>query len=159
MNGYEEILSLIAKKLVIHRENFPMTIIYFRSLQYCGIACKYFHNFFGNNDQYVNNEKVPAARLFAQFLFPQTRLMKKEIIEKIKKKNSRIRVLFAFIALGMGVNVPYFESIIHISPQGSLKSYMQEIGRAGRIDQLATTTLYYNMSDISNDRKSVDESL
>ena len=53
--------------------------------------------------------------------------MKKSIISEIKEENSRIRVLFATSALGMGVNAPYVEHIIHISPPSNLESYMAPI--------------------------------
>ena len=84
--------------------------------------------------------------------------MKKSIISEIKKENSRIRVLFATSALGMGVNVPFVEHIIHITPSSSIESYMQETGRAGRTGIPSRATLYYNNADIANNNKHVPRS-
>ena len=99
------------------------------------------------------------ARLFALFHSPQTSQMKKELIEEIKKKDSRVRVLFATSALGMGVDAPYVAQVIHISPPSTLECYMQEIGRAGCIGTQSYATLYYNNSDIGNHKKHIQDSM
>ena len=104
-------------------------------------------------------QKDPSGRLFAQFHAPQTKRMKKSIISEIKEENSRIRVLLATSALGMGVNAPYVEHIIHISPPSNLESYMQEIGRAGRTGKPACATLFYNNSDIASNKVHVQEQM
>ncbi|XP_057310479.1 probable ATP-dependent DNA helicase RecS [Hydractinia symbiolongicarpus] len=74
--------------------------------------------------------------------------MKEDILEELKSLNSRIRVVFATTAFGMGVNVPQVTNIIHISPPSKLESYIQEIGRAGRNGAQSNAILYYNNSDI-----------
>ena len=83
--------------------------------------------------------------LFAQYHSPQTAEMKEEVLLEISKRNSNIRVIFATSALGMGVNAPFIENIIHIGPPSSVEQYMQEIGRAGRKGQLAVAQLYYTI--------------
>ena len=86
--------------------------------------------------------------------------MKKELIEEIKKEeDSRVRVVFATSALGMGVDAPFVTQVIHISPPSNLESYMQEIGRAGRTGLQSYATLYYNKSDIRNNKKHIEESM
>ena len=79
-------------------------------------------------------------------------------VEEIKKRDSKIRVIFATTALGMGVDSPYVENIIHISP-ANIESYMQETGRAGRNGKEACAILYYNESDISANKVHVEESM
>ena len=86
----------------------------------------------------------PCARLFNQFHASQTRQIKLEIIDEIKECNSRIRVLFATTALGIGVDAPYITNIRHIGPPSTLEAYMQEIGRAGRGGLESTAILYFN---------------
>ena len=85
--------------------------------------------------------------------------MKRDIISEIKKEQSRVRVLFATSVLGMGVDAPCVTNIIHITPPCSLEAYMQEIGRAGRTGLSSCATLYYNNSDIGNNKKHVEESM
>ncbi|XP_028393186.1 ATP-dependent DNA helicase Q1-like [Dendronephthya gigantea] len=155
--SYNEILGPVAKELLIKKENYPMTIIYMK-LKYCAHAYRLFERIL-QDEQYVNGCEEPMARLFAQFHSPQTSRMKRELIEEIKKKDSRVRVLFATSALGMGVDAPYVAQVIHISPPNTLESYMQEIGRAGRTGIQSYATLYYNNSDIGSHKKHIQESM
>lgn len=128
--SYEQVLLPIANELALQREKYPMTIIYLK-LKYCGYAYGLFEQVL-QEQQFVGGKTDPPARLFAQFHAPQTTRMKKSIIAEIKKEDSRIRVLFATSALGMGVNAPYVEHVIHITPPSNIESYVQETGRAGR---------------------------
>ena len=68
-------------------------------------------------------------------------------------------MLFATSALGMGVDAPHVRKIIHITPPSSLEAYMQDIGRAGRTGLPSHATLYYNNSDIGNNKKHIEESM
>ena len=90
---------------------------------------------------------------------PQTSRMQKDILSGIKNENSRMRVLFATSALGMGVHAPYVVNIIHITPPSSLEAHIQKIGRAGRTGLSSYATLYYNNYDIGNNMKHVEESM
>ncbi|XP_068761461.1 ATP-dependent DNA helicase Q1-like [Montipora capricornis] len=155
--SYDKILVPIANELAIQRENYPMTIIYLK-LKYCGYAYGLFERVL-KDKQCVGETSEPSARLFSQFHAPQTSRTKKDIISEIKKEQSRVRVLFAASALGMGVDAPYVTNIIHITPPSSLEAYMQEIGRAGRTGLSSCATLYYNNSDIGNNKKHVEESM
>lgn len=155
--SYEEILKPIAEELLQQQEKYPMTIVYLK-LKYCGFAYQLFNRIL-EDCQFVGDDKEPCSRLFAQFHAPQTSRMKVEILNEIKKESSRIRVLFATTALGMGVNVPYVSRIIHIGPPSSLEAYMQEIGRAGRSGSKSSATMYYNNSDIAKNKDIIDESI
>ena len=146
--GFDQILVPIANDLALKRERYHMTIIYLK-LKYCGYAYGLFERILADKE----------GRLFAQFHAPQTKRMKKSIISEIKEENSRILVLLATSALGMGVNAPYVEHIIHISPPSNLESYMQEIGRAGRTGKPACATLFYNNSDIASNKVHVQEQM
>ena len=150
-------LHPFANKLAVQRENYPMTIVYLK-LKYCGYAYRLFERIL-KGKQYSGNSRDPAARLFAQFHGPQIKHMKKDIIDEIGKENSRIRVIFATSALGMGVDTPYVSQIIHITPPASIESYVQEIGRAGRTGLLSKAVLYYNYSDIANNKKHVQDEM
>ncbi|XP_057299470.1 ATP-dependent DNA helicase Q1-like [Hydractinia symbiolongicarpus] len=155
--SYENILLPIANSLNSVREKFPMTIIYMK-LKYCGLAFNLFERIL-STFQYVGFGKTPSSRLFCQYHAPQTKAMKQIIIKKISKKNSRIRVIFATTALGMGVNIPHVENVYHITPPSNLEAYVQEIGRAGRSEQPATAILFYNNSDVSANKTNVDKNM
>ncbi|XP_057299493.1 uncharacterized protein LOC130630113 [Hydractinia symbiolongicarpus] len=155
--SYENILLPIANSLNSVREQFPMTIIYMK-LKYCGLAFNLFERIL-STFQYVGFEKTPSSRLFCQYHAPQTKAMKQIIIKEISKKNSRIRVIFATTALGMGVTIPHVENVYHITPPSNLEAYVQEIGRAGRSEQPATAILFYNNSDVSANKTNVDKNM
>ena len=68
---------------------------------------------------------------FAQFHAPQTTEMKQEILKQLCSQKSTIHVVFATVAIGMGVDIPDIRQIIHVGPPCSMKAYFQETGRAG----------------------------
>lgn len=148
--SYDTIVIPIANELAMQREKYPMTIIYLK-LKYCGYVYSLFE-WILQDKQFVGDTKDPAARLFAQFHAPQTKRMKKSLIAEVKKENSRVRVLFASSALGMGVDVPHVEHVVHITPPSNIESYVQETGRAGRTGIPSKATLYYNNFDIGKSR-------
>ena len=57
----------------------------------------------------------------------------------------------------MGVNAPYVEHVIHITPSSNIESYVQETGRAGRTGIPSRAPLFYNNSDIAANKKRVQE--
>lgn len=146
IESYDDILRPLAEKLKEVRENFPMTVVYMK-LRYCAYAYNLFRTMISNF--YVDNCIDPSYCLFAEFHAESTKKMKQTILNEIKKENSNIRILFATTALGMGVDAPNIVNVIHISPPANMESYLQEIGRAGRMGQQAKVTLYYNNSDIN----------
>ena len=92
---------------------------------------------------------VPENGLFAQFHSPQMQKMKDEILKQLCSSKSTIRVVFATVALGMGVDIKGIQSVVHITPPYTIQAYFQETGRAGRDGQPATAVLHYNNCDIA----------
>ena len=156
IRSYAEILRPIAKDLSVLRDAYPMTIIYM-GLKYCGYAFQLFSSMLDNH--YTGDEFTPVSRLFTQFHAPTTKDMKEKVLTEIKKTDSKIRVIFATTALGMGVDAPNITNIIHITPPANLESYIQEIGRAGRTGQQSFATLFYNNSDIGANRDTVAQEM
>lgn len=63
--------------------------------------------------------------------------------------NNTIQVISATNAFGMGVDKPNVRWVIHYQFPGSLEAYYQEIGRAGRDQELATCLLLADPGDIA----------
>ena len=125
-------------------------------MKYCGYAYNLLERVLGDR-QFVGETRDPVGRLFAHFHAPQTTPMRKAIIGEIRKTDSRIRVLFATSALGMGVDAPSVEHVIQITPPSNIESYLQEVGHAGRTGVPSRATLYFNTSDIAANKEHVTE--
>lgn len=64
-------------------------------------------------------------------------------------KSSRIRVMVATNAFGMGIDKPDVRFVVHLDLPESLEAYYQEAGRAGRDEKKAYAVLLYNSADKS----------
>ncbi|XP_033751152.1 LOW QUALITY PROTEIN: ATP-dependent DNA helicase Q-like 3 [Pecten maximus] len=151
------IITPIADELREKRDVFPVTIMYVESLESLG----YFFQFLTHNlsDISYNGDAVPQNRIFAQFHKDYPASMKQVIIEELVKPNPKVRLVLATMALGMGVNAPSVERVIHCRPPTTMEAYLQEMGRAGRLGQSAQAILFYNNSDIARNRKGLSEDM
>jgi bloom syndrome protein len=70
--------------------------------------------------------------------------MKEEILCQLNSEKSNLRVVFATVAFGMGVDIHSVRQIIHIGPPRTIREYFQETGRAGRDGKFSKAILYYS---------------
>jgi ATP-dependent DNA helicase RecQ len=72
---------------------------------------------------------------------------------------SRMRVLVATNAFGMGIDLPDIRLIIHFQTPGSVEAYYQEAGRAGRDGEAARCLLFFGRADLATQRRLSDRNV
>ncbi|XP_063962164.1 uncharacterized protein LOC135155823 [Lytechinus pictus] len=96
------------------------TIIFARSHNQCSDLYKSF------------KKKINDVNLFAMFHLTTEDCRKEEVLKSFGDENGSIRVLFATMAFGMGVNCRGVRRVYHLGPPEDIEDYVQESGRVGR---------------------------
>ena len=148
-NDLDVILGAMVAELKVLKCDYPLTFVY-TDLDAIRYSYKFVEAAMGK-DQYVGGTD-PEDRLFAQYhcLYPSD--MKDFIVKELGKENSKIRLVFATNALGMGLDAPSVRRIVHFKSPTTIAKYLQETGRAGRDGLPSTALLYYNRTDIRKNR-------
>lgn len=152
----DQLLRPIAEDLITNKDSYPITIFY-TEIRLIGYCYWYLEKALGAK-QYVGGDK-PEHRLFGQYHSTYTEEMKSIIVKQLCQEKSTLRLVFATVALGMGLNAKHVQRIIHYIPPTCLSKYFQETGRAGRDGQPATATLYYNATDIRSNRPGIHKDI
>lgn len=150
----ENILIPFILELKEHRTDTPVTVIYVDMIESCGRAFKLTESYLPEELQYEpRSSRKTEDRLFAQFHKNSTPAMKKIIIHQLTQEHPKLCLVYATVALGIGLDSPSIVRVIHMRPPTSLEAYSQEIGRSGRRGQQATAIMYYNKSSIASNRR------
>ncbi len=79
------------------------------------------------------------------------------IVASLTRDDGVVRVVFATMALGMGIDCVGLTQTIHYGAPRSIDDYFQESGRAGRGGEPSTSIMYWRPSDVpqrkDNDHK------
>ena len=68
---------------------------------------------------------------------------KEVILKSLAQEDGSVRVVFATVAMGMGVDLKATNTIIHYGAPQSIDDYFQESGRGGRSGDPAQSIIYW----------------
>ncbi len=144
----EKELSFIVDDLATNSVSANRVIVYCRSLNMCSILYAHFLHTLRDKSYYpAGAEQISNNRLFGMYHSRTDEHNKGVIMESMGKADGTVRVVFATMALGMGVNFVGLCTTIHYGAPRSLDDYFQESGRAGRNGEASTSTIYWMPRD------------
>ncbi len=137
-------------------------IVYCRSLDTCADLYAYCHGCLKERSYYPpGSPHLSDYRLFGMYHSKTPQHNKDVILKSLTNKEGVVRVVFATMALGMGIDCVGLSETIHYGAPRSIDDYFQESGRAGRGGEPSTSTIYWRPSDVPrhkdlSDRKKVE---
>ena len=134
--------------LRLHGSKADRVIVYCQSLDMCADLYEYLHNSLGEMSYYPSGSKqVSDNRLFGMYHSSTPPRNKEVILQSMQKEDGVVRVVFATMVLGMGVNFVALNTIYHYGAPRSTDNFFQENGRVGRSGAQAKSVVYWKPSD------------
>ena len=144
----ENDLQHVVESLKELKNTAPRMLVYCRSLDMCANLYAHFHFELGDNSYYPpQSDKISDNRLFGMFHASTPDHNKDVILKSLSKSDGVVRVVFATVALGMGIDLRDVNTIIHYGAPHSIEDYFQESGRGGRSGGNAKSIVYWKPSD------------
>lgn len=91
---------------------YSVTLVYCDNLESVGYSYMYIYQLLGSK-VYCGKEAIPENRIVAQYHKDYATRMNIFIVHEITKTNPKIRLNFATVALGMGLNARSVTRVIH----------------------------------------------
>lgn len=153
-------LSSLINSLRIDENNAARVIVYCPSLNMCSDLYATFHYELGLDSYYPpGSQHTSQNRLFGMYHSNTPQYNKDVILKSMEKLEGVVRIVFATVALGMGVNLKGVNKIIHYGAPRSIDDYFQESGRGGRTGCKSESIIYWTPIDCprTKDPKTVCE--
>ena len=145
----EEDFSDIVHDLLINNVKARRYLAYCQSLNMCSLLFATFLYSLDENSYYPPGaQHLSSNRLFGMYHSCTDEANKRAIIESFGQPQGTIRVVFATMALGMGVDFKNLYYVIHYGAPRSLEDYLQESSRAGRDGQQAYSKVFWKPADV-----------
>lgn len=151
------VLAPLLEDLRSKRQDFPLTIVY-GNLETIADSFAFFTNKLGN-DQYepLDAPKVAKNRMLTQYHAQYPEHERQRIVDELVQGKSKLRIIFATVAFGIGLDIKNIRQVIHIGVPYTMEEYFQEAGRAGRDGLPAKAHIFFNSYDISKGRKQLSD--
>ena len=123
----------------------PKTVIFCRSLRHCADMCEFMRRLLGSH--ITDPPGLPSVlqyRLIDVFTAASDTDMR-EVLKEFCKKDTKLRLLIASTAFGLGVDCTDIKRVINYGTPGTLEELVQESGRAGRDGSEAEAILYHRI--------------
>lgn len=148
-DNIETDLHYLVDELCKHRTKTKKMVIFGRLYNDCSSMYQYFKSHLKNNWTHsVGYPNISQFRLVDMFIATNTVKAKNSILKSFSTQDSRLRVLIATVAFGMGIDCPDIRWVIHWGPPSDNEEYIQETGRAGCDGLPCYAVLYYSRRDI-----------
>ena len=139
-------LNWLITELNQYGTNTKKTIVYCRNILTCANLYEYFILSLSQTYDDLND------RMIAMFHRSTADTNKQHVLSQFHKKDSNLRVVFATVAFGMGVDIPDIERVVHFGGPRGLEQFSQESGRAGRDGRSAISLVYYSGNDVAKSK-------
>lgn len=147
-------LEPLLSSLIKQQNLAPRMIVYCRTLDACADLYAHFLDVLGDASYYPSGvSQISDNRLFGMFHAHTPDHNKDVILRSFMNPGGVVRVVFATVALGMGVNFSDVNNITHYGAPQSLDDYFQESGRAGRSGAQAKSVVFWKPSDCPRKRE------
>ena len=143
--GIAEFSKKITDELMSKRISMPKTVVFCRTLQNCATFFSCVKKTMGKNITdppgalYDGIVHFRLADVFTAVSSPQ---MREALLKEFCVSGSRLRLLIATTAFGMGVDCPDIERVINWGCPNTLEELVQETGRGGRDGRAVEAILY-----------------
>ena len=129
----DEDFDSIVQDLAAHNIQARRILVYYQSLDMCSALYAHFLYTLGDNSYYPPGaQHMSDNRSFGMYHSCTDEHNKQVILKSFSHPDGVVRVVFATMALGMGVDFKGLDCTIHYGAPRSLDDYFQESGRAGR---------------------------
>lgn len=137
-SDFEELVTSFTRESI----NASHVIVYCQSLNIVLLSLHFLFELDRNSYFPAGTDELCSNRIFAMYLACTLQHNKEVVLESLVNPHGVVRVVFATIALGMGIAFRDVNSIIHFGAPRSLDDYFQESGRRGRSESAVKSVIY-----------------